>query len=173
MPTRDFHRKTPGFKKNPGFSEPVTNPWQTRDLPVLTREKNMGLGAVRMTIEIVQFQGFSALGRQNSRFRCTEIHPNSEKHQMDFKIWWPRTPKDRILLSENVQHETRACWLIFSKFLIFSMCSSKKNWYTLPCYSCHSHPYIQAGVLGTRQCRDSGNLTLRPRASHSGGAARP
>jgi len=58
MPTRDFSRKTPGFKKKPGFSEPVLNPCQTRDLPVPTREKNMGLGAVRMTKTIVRITGF-------------------------------------------------------------------------------------------------------------------
>jgi len=58
MPTRDFSRKTPGFKKKPGFSEPVLNPCQTRDLPVPTREKNMGLGAVRMTKTIIRITGF-------------------------------------------------------------------------------------------------------------------
>ena len=47
--------ETLGFGKPPCFSKPVTKPWWTRDLPVITREIKRGLNASKQHPVLVGF----------------------------------------------------------------------------------------------------------------------
>ena len=133
MPTCDFSRKTPGFKKKPGFSEPVLNPCQTRDLPVPTREKNMGLGAVRMTKTIVRITGFlSTLGRQNSTADALRYVRIQRSTHWISNLMAYNAKKLGYCNRETFNMKPVPCWLIFSSF-----------WF----WTCALHRYLDIAML--------------------------
>ena len=84
-----FGPGNPGFGKTQCFSKPVTKPWWTRDLPVITREIKRGLNASSQHLVLV---GFCCVDWNQSGLWLLVFRNKASRLDGSPKIYWSELP---------------------------------------------------------------------------------